>query len=65
MIKDFTESLWSFEWIDILLIDLFLCSIGLTILFGLIWIIGKLEKYNEKRICSKEEKYRKNDATNN
>ena len=49
MIKDFTESFWSFEWIDILLMDLFLCSIGLTILFGFIWIVGKLEKYSETR----------------
>ena len=49
MIKDFTESLWSFEWIDILLIDLFIAMIGLTILFGFIWIVGKLEKYNETR----------------
>jgi hypothetical protein len=45
MIKSFL----SFEWIDIFLMDLFIASIGITILFGFIWIIGKIEKYSEKK----------------
>ena len=50
MIKDLTESFWSFEWIDIFLMDLFLCSIGLMILFGFIWIVVKFENYSETRM---------------
>ena len=45
MIKSFL----SFEWIDIFLIDLFIVIIGLTILFGFIWIVGKIEEYSEKK----------------
>ncbi len=42
MIKSFL----SFEWIDIFLIDLFIAIIGLAILFGFIWIVGKIEEIN-------------------
>jgi len=42
MIKSFL----SFEWIDIFLMDLFIAIIGLAILFGFIWIVGKIEKIN-------------------
>jgi|TARA_R100000093_G_scaffold71589_1_gene47881 hypothetical protein len=45
MIKSFL----SFEWIDIFLMDLFIASIGITILFGFIWIVGKIEEYSEKK----------------
>ena len=45
MIEDLTESFLSFDWIDIFLMDLFIASIGLAILFGFIWIVGKLEDY--------------------
>ena len=45
MIKDLTESFLSFDWIDIFLIDLLIASIGLSVLVGFIWIIGKLEDY--------------------
>ena len=45
MIKDLTESFLSFDWIDIFLIDLFIVSIGLAVLVGFIWIVGKLEDY--------------------
>ena len=45
MIKDLTESFLSFDWIDIFLMDLFIASIGLGILFGFIWIVGKFEDY--------------------
>ena len=38
----------SFEWIDIFLMDLFIAIIGLAILFGFIWIVGKIEKINDE-----------------
>jgi len=45
MMKNFIESFLSFDWIDIFLIDLLIASIGLSVLVGFIWIIGKLEEY--------------------